>query len=323
MNRHLTIIFLLVFIFVDTHGQQMSKLVFTPHWLPQAQFAGYYIADKMGFYKEEGIDVTIKHPSVSINAAEMLIEGQSDIISLFLTTAISYRNSGPELINICQVSQNSALLFVSKKDKKMNTLSDYDGKRIGIWKSGFDEVPKALLRSNNYTVEWVPIHSTVNLFMIGGIDAMTAMWYNEYHSIINNGLNEDELNTIMFSDYGYNIPEDGIYCLSETYKNRKADLEKFIRASLKGWEYAKSHKEETIDIVLDVMRKEHVATNKSHQTWMLEKILLLIEPEKKGIQIGELAESDFNNTQNILYDGGYIKKKFEFNEFYKPLLKSH
>ncbi len=318
--KRLIITLLSFFICVEIFGQPMPKLVFTPHWLPQAQFAGYYVADKMGFYKEEGIDVQITHPSASVNAAEMLIDGQSDMVSLFLTTAISYRNSGPELINICQISQNSALLFVSKKEKNMTNLSDYNGKRIGIWKSGFDEVPKALLRSNNYTVEWVPLHSTVNLFMIGGIDAMTVMWYNEFHTIINNGLDEDELNTLMFSDYGHNIPEDGIYCLKKTYDERKPELEKFIKASLKGWEYAKNNKEKTIEIVLDIMRKEHVATNKSHQTWMLDKVLHLIEPGKKDIDIGELDESDFHKTQNVLYEGNYINKRFEFNEFYMPLL---
>lgn len=305
-----------------SYGKQLPKLTFSPHWLPQAQFAGYYVADKLGFYKEEGIDVEIKHPSASVNVVEMLKNGESEVISLFLTTAISYKNKGYDLVNICQTSQNSALLFVSKKERNYTSLADYNGKRIGVWKSGFDEVGKALIHSKNYEVDWIPINSTVNLFLFDGIDAMTVMWYNEYHQIINSGYNEDELNTLMFSDYGYNIPEDGIYCLNNTLSDRKDDLKKFIKASLRGWEYAKNHQDEAINIVLDIMKKNHVATNKSHQTWMLDKVLKLIEPGQKNIKVGELLESDYYKTQKILIDGGYINKSFQFNEFYKPLIEN-
>lgn len=301
---------------------QLPKLTFTPHWLPQAQFAGYYVADKMGFFRAEGIDVEIVHPSASVNAMESLINGQSDIISLFLITAISSKNSGNDIVNIGQFSQNSALLFVSKKERNINKLADLNGKEIGVWSSGFDEVGKALIRSNNYTVEWIPILSTINLFLIGGIDVMTVMSFNEYNQIINSGFNEDELNTFFFSDYGYNIPEDGIYCLNKTLALRKGDLEKFMRATLKGWEYAKEHRAETIDMVLEIMKKEHIPTNKTHQSWMLDKVLELIEPGTKNAKKGELAESDFHKAQSVLIDGGYMKGRVEFNDFYKPVLEN-
>lgn len=308
-----------VFLTISTFGQ-LPKLTFTPHWLPQAQFAGYYAADKMGFYQSEGIDVKIVHPSASVNAIESLINEKSDIISLFLITAIASKNSGVDLVNVGQLSQNSALLFVTKKESNINKLSDLTGKEVGVWSSGFDEVGKALIHSNNYQVKWIPILSTINLFLIGGIDAMTVMWFNEYNQIINSGYNEDELKTFFFSDYGYNIPEDGIYCLNKTLAKRKVDLEKFTRATLKGWEYAKEHRTETLDIVLEIMKKEHIATNKAHQSWMLDKVLELIEPGTKNVKKGELAETDFHKAQSVLIDGGYMKGEIEINDFYKPVL---
>jgi NitT/TauT family transport system substrate-binding protein len=300
---------------------QLPKLTFTPHWLPQAQFAGYYVANKMGFYRAEGIDVEIVHPSASVNAIESLINGQSDIISLFLISAISLKSSGVDLVNVGQFSQNSALLFVTKKESNINKLSDLNGKEIGVWSSGFDEVGKALIHSNNYQVKWIPILSTINLFLIGGIDAMTVMSFNEYNQIVNSGFDEDELNTFFFSDYGYNIPEDGIYCLNKTLKLRKSDLEKFMRATLKGWDYAREHRAETIDIVLELMKEEHIPTNKTHQSWMLDKVLELIEPGTKNVKKGELAETDFHKAQSVLIDGGYMNGKIEFNDFYKPVFR--
>lgn len=319
MTRIIVLIVSILLCSILSFGQ-MPKLTFMTHWLPQSQFAGYYVADKMGFYRSEGIDVKIVHPSASVNAVESLANGQSDIISLFLISAISSKNSGIDLVNISQFSQNSALLFVTKKGNNINKISDLNRKRIGVWSSGFDEVGKALMSSNNYTVEWVPILSSINLFLIGGIDAMTVMWFNEYDQIINSGIDKDELTTFFFSDFGYNIPEDGIYCLNKTRTQRKGDLEKFMRASLKGWEWAKEHRDETIDIVLEIMKKEHVPTNKTHQSWMLDKVLELIDPGTKNVKKGELAETDFHKAQSILIDGGHMMGKLAFNDFYKPVL---
>ncbi|MFW9613096.1 MAG: ABC transporter substrate-binding protein [Macellibacteroides fermentans] len=319
MKKELIILLLGFLSFCYVQSQPLPQITFTPQWLPQAQFAGYYVAQNKGFYRSEGLAVRIVHPSVSVNAVESLINGQSDIISLFLTTALSFKDLGVDLVNMGQISQNSALLFVSKKEKHITKLSDLDGKKIGIWKSGFDEVAKALIRSHNYKVEWVPILSSVNLFLSGYLDAMTVMWYNEYDQIIQAGVNEDELNTFFFSDFGFNIPEDGLYCLNKTAIQRKEDLEKFVRASLKGWEYAKDHREETLEIVLEEMKRAHVPTNKAHQAWMLDKVLSMIEPGKKNVKKGALSESDFDKTQKILIEGGYMKKRVDFQEFYKSV----
>ncbi len=312
-------LFIILLLMCHLLSGQLPKVTFTPHWLPQAQFAGYYVAKDKGFYLEEGIDVEIVHPSASVMASEWLVNGKSDIISLFLTSALAARDKGIDLVNIAQISQNSALLFVSKKESQIRNLSDLDGKKIGIWQSGFDEIPKALVFANNYKVEWVPILSSINMFMLGGVDAMTVMWYNEYKQIINAGINADELNTYFFSDLGYNIPEDGLYCLGETRDNRKSDLNKFVKATLKGWDYARQNRQETLEIVSRWMKNEHIATNLSHQKWMLDRWIDLIEPGNKKAKKGELAESDFLKTRDILFDGKYINQKISFTEFYRPV----
>jgi NitT/TauT family transport system substrate-binding protein len=298
---------------------QKPTITFTPHWLPQAQFAGYYMALEKGFYAEEGITVSIEHPSASINASERLVSGESDIISLFLISGMAAKNTGIDLVNVAQVSQNSALMFVTKKEKGITNLSGLNEKKIGVWKSGFDEVGKALISSNNYSVEWVPILSTINLFMNDGIDALTVMWYNEYYQIVNAGLNHDEINTFFFSDYGYNIPEDGLYCLNSTYIQRKGDIEKFVRATFRGWEYVENNRDESLEVILRWMKEAKIPTNISHQSWMLEKVLELLDPGNKNVKRGELAETDYHKAQSILIEGADYKKRIPFDDFYKPV----
>lgn len=157
--------------------------------------------------------------------------------------------------------------------------------------------------------------------MMDGIDAMTVMLYNEYDQIINCGLNENELNTFPFANYGYDVPEDGLYCLKSTYENKKPELKKFLQATLKGWEYAAVNKEYALEVVLKRMQLAHLPANKVHQEWMLNKVLELINPGNKGVARGELMESDFVKAADILSKRDGIKSKYLFADFYQSLLK--
>lgn len=317
MNK-ITLILCFFLLTIPSFGQQ-EKLTFTPHWLPQAQFAGYYVALAKGFYQEEGIDVEIKHPSASVMATEALKNGDADLISLFLITAIDNYNAASPWVNVYQLSQNSALMFVTKKKNGISKLSQFDGKRIGIWESGFGEVPKTLMRESNHKVTWVPILSTANLFMADGIDAMTVMWYNEYDQLYNYGLDKDEMNTFFMSDYGFNIPEDGIYCLQVTYDNRKEDITKFTKATERGWAYAAEHKDEALQFVLAQMQEAHIPCNLAHQSWMLDCVLQLTEPGEKNVVKGELAEADFIKAKQILSGQGKSVSSFSFDDFFQPI----
>ena len=58
----------------------------------------------------------------------------------------------------------------------------------------------------------------MNLFLRDGVDAASATVYNEYHLILNAGLNPEELTTFPFSEQGLNFPEDGLYCLEKTFE---------------------------------------------------------------------------------------------------------
>jgi len=68
------------------------------------------------------------------------------------------------------------------------------------------------LRKYDLTVQVVPQSFSVNLFLRDGVDVASAMWYNEYHTILNCGIDPDEPTTFFFHEHGLNFPENGIYC---------------------------------------------------------------------------------------------------------------
>lgn len=301
---------------------QPAKIRFAPQWTAQAQFAGYYVALEQGFYADAGIDLEIIYPNAGKSVLKLLETGEADVVSLFLTTGIKAKANGVDLVNFGQLSQHSATMLVARKSAGILKLADMEGKKIAIWKSGFDELPRWLIAKNNLNVEWVPVLYSVNLFLSGAVNIMAVMWYNEYNQILNSGVDESELSCFFLSDYGFDIPDDGLYCLENTRKEKGKLLAAFLHATLKGWEYARQHPDSTLELVIGKMKQAHLSANLTHQKWMLEKVLELIKLAPKNVSPGELSEQDYNEAIELLYQQGFISTKIPFQEFFQPTTKT-
>lgn len=314
MNHKKYFVLLISFFTLVTFSQDnLTKIRLALHWLPQAQFAGYYSGIENGIYEKHGLDVEIIHSSPNITSQELLLNGKADFASLFLTTALMLRSNNEPLINVCQLSQRSAQVLVTR-DTSIKKPDDLNGRKIGVWRSGFDEVLKSFVHKNNLNIEYVLISSTINLFLFGGIDVMMTMWYNEYHSILNAGINKDELNTFFFADYGFDIPEDGIYTLENKFDEET--ISKFVSATLESWNYAFEHKEEAIKLVEREMKAKKIAFNRPHQRWMLERIYDVFNPLDENYSPGVLSNKDFDAAFNILSFHEKINTNVKYKDFY-------
>lgn len=296
----------------------LKKVAMMPQWLPQAQFAGYMVALDKGFYRQAGLDVTLMRGGPSEPPMEAVRSGRATFCSTWLSKGIQQRAAGDPILNIGQIIQQSALMLISKKEKKIETAKDFEGKKIGIWEGDFRIQPLAFLRMNHLTANIVPMYGTINLFLKGGVDAISAMWYNEYHTILNSGLERDELNLVFFRDNSeLNFPEDGIYCLEKTYEDDPQTCEQFVQASLKGWRYAFHHADEALNIVMKYTDEANVGTNRAHQKWMLDRMHDLIMPAGSEGDFGKLDPKDYSRVGNVLQDLGFIRTVPPFDEFYR------
>ena len=254
-------------------AQKVSgKFVFTPQWTAHAQFAGYYVALEKGFYKQAGIDVEIVHPSVSQTAMNRLKNRESQATTLQLCQALEIVDNGIPLVNILQTSMNNGTVIVSRRDK--DPLKQV-GARVGMWHAGFSQIAQCMSHKEHLNYQWVRFTSNMDLFLKGAIDGTLAMSYNEYYQLMQMGFTFTENNVYRFSDHGYNIQEDGVYMRRDYYETHKAQARKFAQASRKGWEWAASHPEEAIDIVMKYVRENHIATNRTLQKLMLKEVLRL------------------------------------------------
>ena len=290
---------------------QDETIVFTPQWTAQAQFAGYYIAEAKGFYREAGVKVRIEHPSATQPAMARLRNNECQATTLQLCQALEIIDDGIPLVNILQTSMNNAMVIVSARDKDPLTQK---GARVGIWSVGFGQLAICMSIRDHLDYQWVRFAQNVNLFVSGALDATLAMSYNEYYQLVQAGIQMTDKNVYRFCDHGYNVQEDGVYMTREYYVTHKDQARRFAQASRKGWEWAAAHPQEALNIVMQYVDKNHIATNRVMQKLMLEDVLRLqVDRESKKREF-RLRPDMVRMASKLMVENQMLSREVTFKE---------
>ena len=290
---------------------QDETIVFTPQWTAQAQFAGYYVAEAMGFYREAGVDVRIEHPLTTQPAMSRLRKNQCQATTLQLCQAMEIVDGGIPLVNILQTSMNNAMVIVSARDQDPLTQK---GARVGIWSVGFGQLAICMSIKEHLDYEWVRFAHNVNLFVAGALDATLAMSYNEYYQLVQAGIKMTDKNVYRFCDHGYNVQEDGVYMTREYYSEHKDQARRFAEASKRGWEWAAEHPDETLDIVMNYVDMNNIATNRVMQQLMLQEVLrLLVDRESKQCEF-RLRPDMVQEASRLMVENKMLSREVTYEE---------
>lgn len=312
MMRQYIFFLLLILLYVPTI--QGQRITITPKWTAQAQFTGYYVADKMGFYKEEGLDVRIIHPAISESSFSVLQNGKSQVAVMNLSFALTARASGAKIINIMQTSQENSLMLVSRHP--LNDIASLKQKDIAVWNHLSQNLLDRISARYQLNCKWIRFNSGVNLFLAGAVDICLVGSYNEYLQLAEYGLRPDDTYLLHFSDYGYDLPEDGLYVTDEFYQAHPDIIPKLVRASIRGWEWANEHKEKALDIVMDIVHEYNIGTNRYHQRKMMKEILRLQVDKSCNKRTYLLSPEDFESASDILLNG-LERENIHYTDFVK------
>lgn len=314
MNRTIILALAALTAFAASYAQ--DKMTLMPTWMPQAQFAGYYVALEKGFYTDEGIDLTIEHMGVNSSkpGIERIGKGEVDIIVSNPIQALMAREYGTRVRNVLQVTQNTGMMIVSHR--KLDSPQSLNGQKIGRWKSGFSEICELFCLANNLDVKWVPFLNGINLFVSGAIDATVVMSYNEYYLLLEAIGDIPKENTIRFSGSGYDIPEDGVYVTEEYLAKYPDRIDRFCRATIRGWNYCVANREESLDIVMKYVESVGVRTNRFHQSLMLgEMVEMLKNPQTGQADYRPIPRDKFDMLVNRLLQANYISEPVSYKDF--------
>jgi NitT/TauT family transport system substrate-binding protein len=271
----------------------------------QAQFAGYYVAQDKGFYEAEGLDVTIKPGGPDVSPPQVIAGGGADIVIDWMPSALASREKGVALVNVAQVFKKSGMMLTCRKDSGIMSPADFRGRTLGVWFFGNEYPFLSWMAKLGIPTEGGDDGVTVlkQGFNVDPIlqkqaDCVSTMTYNEYWQIIDAGLGADDLIVYKYEDQGVATLEDGLYVIEDNLADPAFvdKIARFVKASIKGWEYAGKNSDEAADIVLE--NDATGAQTEKHQRRMMGEINKLIEGSAKGI--GYLDPADFDRTVNTL-----------------------
>lgn len=275
-------------------------------WVTQAQFAGYYVAAEKGYYKDEGLEVTIMPGGPDIAPAQVIAGGGADVIVDWMPSALAAREKGLALVNIAQPFKSSGMMLTCLKETGITSPADFKGKTLGVWFFG-NEYPFLSWMAHLGIpttggadgVEVLKQGFNVDPLLQKQAACISTMTYNEYWQVIDAGIAPEDLVTFKYEDEGVATLEDGLYVMEDRLADPafKETMVKFVRASMKGWKDAEADPEAAAMIVLE--NDETGAQTEIHQKRMMSEVAKLTAGSN-----GALDPADFDRTVATLLGGG-------------------
>ena len=308
---NLKLLFLVIFLNINLYSKDLIKVTIQLSWFDQFQFAGYYMAKEQGFYKDAGLDVQILPFSLGMNIPKMVNDGDVDF-AIGRENLILEKAKYPKIIALAAIFQATPLVLLTTKDSGIDSFNKFENKKLMRTKDDGSEVSiKAMLASSKIDVKSIAqVEHSHNIYDLidKKVDIISA-----YTSKAPYILQKEQIKYNIFypKDYGFDMYSDFLITNIDKYNNDYNVVEKFKKASLKGWEYAYNNIEKSVDIIFE-----------KYNTQNLSKEELIFEANElkklSYLNISRLGDMKQEKVQRIydLYNVmGYINNEFKIDNF--------
>ncbi|CAN5394571.1 ABC transporter substrate-binding protein [soil metagenome] len=271
----------------DTNFDPITSIKLQLQWLPQAQFAGYFVALDQGYFTDEGFDTVEIVPSGGdIVPQDALAAGDVDFAIAWVPKVLgTLEATGVELTDIAQVYQKSGTLQVSYKGDGITSPADFAGKRIGSWGFGNEWEIFAAMAADGLDASTVKITTqdfSMNALLDHDVDAAQAMTYNEWAQILEvvnpatGALYQpSDFDVVSYEDTAGAMLQDAIWADTQRLKDPAyADAAvRFLKAVTKGWIFARDNPTEAASITYDAAINAEAAfpVGPTHQLWQMNE----------------------------------------------------
>ncbi|MEM8586528.1 MAG: ABC transporter substrate-binding protein [Pseudomonadota bacterium] len=291
---------------LSSTAQAQDEFTVQLKWVTQAQFAGYFVADALGFYDDVGLDVTVNPGGPDIAPPQVIAAGGADVVVEWMPAALAARERGVDLVNVAQIFDRSGMMLTCSAESGITEPEDFEGKTLGVWFAGNEYPFLSWMSQLDHSFEGADAEVTVlrqgfnvDPLLDGQADCISTMIYNEEWQVVDAGIPEDELVVFHYEDHGVATLEDGLYTLAENLEDPAFvdKLARFIAATVRGWEYAIENPEEAAQLVVDA--DPAGVADFDVQLRQLENIATLIQ----GDEVGRLDPAAFERTIEVLLSG--------------------
>lgn len=316
----LLVLFLVVFLFLPACEKKEERKPLEPvtlqlKWEHQAQFAGFYVAREKGFYTEEGLDITFLPGGKDVDIAASVISGKAQFSVMAPEDILLKRLQGEKLTAIAVIYRRSAVVYVSLADSNITRPTDLIGKRIAIsaevgsvrdFELQFHALMKKLdIPTSQMTL--LPYDPQFGSLIKGDVDVSATYLTG---GLIRLGQKGYKLNIIWPGDYGLKMYSDTLVTVEKLIQEKPDLVERFLRATMKGWRQAIGDPEEAVQ---DTLKYAKVA-DPELQKAMMDALVPLVHTGEDSI--GWMKVEDWRQMHDILLQQGILPKALDVDSVF-------
>ncbi len=305
---------LAVFLANTNKQDDLNSVTIRLKWLHQSQFAGYYVAEQEGFYKDKGINVKLVPGGAETPSIQIVAGGSEQFGVSGMSQLIEARAQGIPIVALATTYRKNPLIWFGI-DENIRTPQDLVGKKVGLTVgSNSDLLFRAMLKKtgvdiNDITI--VPVKYNLSLLLEKKVDVYEGYLTDQPITAELAGYKTYIINP---SDYGINFYGDTLFTTEKVIQENPDLVKRVTRATLKGWQFAYDHPEKAVDYVL--MYSDQL--NKEQEMRGMKASLELIKPDDKPI--GTIEMDVVKQMQDLLVDYGILKSPVDLDKLvYKSL----
>jgi NitT/TauT family transport system substrate-binding protein len=236
-------------------AQTLTKASLRLKWLPQAQFAGYYLALEKGYYRDAGLDLAINPGGPNLLTENLVATGADTFgVSGGTESVLAARVKGLPIVCVGIAHQITPFVFVTRKDGPIKTIEDIPGHKTTAWFTGANLVLTAILASKGIdpkAANLMPQQVSFTPFVNGDVDVVVATRYADV-ALLRRRIGPDSLRLFDPEDFNITIPRDTLIVSEATAKEKPELVKAFLRASIRGWQEARRDPKAALDAVMKI-----------------------------------------------------------------------
>jgi ABC-type nitrate/sulfonate/bicarbonate transport system substrate-binding protein len=295
----------------NTAPDTLTPVSISFYWFHTSEFAGFFIADRDAYYRDAGLQVTLKEGD--IEAAELPVEqviaGEAEFELVSTDQLLTYRSQGQPLVALATVYQQYPDSIAVLADSGITHPRDLIGKRVGVYDN--DYFFTALLR--RYDIDPAQVEMIPNLAYIpealadGSVDA-TAMYFNmEALQARRMGI---DVRLMLYADYGINAYVNVIFTTETMIAEQPEVVEAFLAATLRGYQAAIASPEQAVEYTL--LYNPELEADAELESFLAS--VPVIAPV--DTPIGMMNAAVWESSYGLLTDNAAFSEPFDVREAY-------